>query len=117
MTASSLSLLLIALGIFKANASDDISRKSINVMSFNIRYDNPADKENSWKNRQMVAATIRFHKTDLAGLQEAFNHLVKDLETLLPEYGWFGVGRDDGQELDSPFKFMLRQPILFTLTS
>jgi endonuclease/exonuclease/phosphatase family metal-dependent hydrolase len=68
-------------------------------MSFNIRYDNPEDKENSWKNRkEMVATTIRFHKTDLAGLQEALSHQVKDLETLLPEYGWFGVGRDDGQE-------------------
>ena len=99
MIASFLSLLLIASGTFKANASEDISRKTINVMSFNIRYDNPEDKENIWKNRkEMVAATIRFHKTDLAGLQEALNHQVKDLATLLPEYGWFGVGRDDGRE-------------------
>jgi endonuclease/exonuclease/phosphatase family metal-dependent hydrolase len=99
MTTFSLSFLLIALGIFKANVREDISKKTINAMSFNIRYDNPADKENSWKNRkEMVAATIRFHKTDLAGLQEALNHQVKDLATLLPEYGWFGVGRDDGRE-------------------
>ncbi|MGD9347505.1 MAG: endonuclease/exonuclease/phosphatase family protein [Candidatus Aminicenantes bacterium] len=99
MTASSLSFLLIASGIVKANAREDVSRKTINAMSFNIRYDNPADKENRWKNRkEMVAATIRFHKTDIAGLQEALNHQVEDLETLLPEFGWFGVGRDDGRE-------------------
>ena len=68
-------------------------------MSFNIRYDNPKDRDNAWARRkEMVAQTIRFHKIDIAGLQEALFHQVKDLETLLPEYGWFGVGRDDGQE-------------------
>jgi len=93
-----LSLLFVALVIFEA-ASTDITRKALNVMSFNIRYDNPGDKENAWPNRkEMVAATIRFHKVDIAGLQEALSHQVKDLEMLLPEYGWFGVGRDDGQE-------------------
>jgi endonuclease/exonuclease/phosphatase family metal-dependent hydrolase len=99
MTAASLSFFLIALGLFKAAACEDIPRKTINAMSFNIRYDNPGDKENSWPNRrEMVAATIRFHKADIAGLQEALYTQVKDLETLLPEYGWFGVGRDDGRE-------------------
>ncbi len=95
----SLFLLIFALNTFDAAASTDIARKTVNVMSFNIRYDNPGDKENAWPNRkEMVAATIRFHKIDIAGLQEALAHQVKDLERLLPEYGWFGVGRDDGKE-------------------
>jgi endonuclease/exonuclease/phosphatase family metal-dependent hydrolase len=99
ITAGFISFMLAALGIFQAAASEDVARKTINVMSFNIRYDNPGDKQNSWQNRKdMVAATIRFHGADLAGLQEALYHQVKDLETLLPEYGWFGVGRDDGQQ-------------------
>jgi len=99
ITAVYLSFLLIAPGIYEAAGSEDISRKTITAMSFNIRYDNPDDKKNAWPNRkEMVAATIRFHKADIAGLQEALNHQVKDLETLLPEYGWFGVGRDDGRE-------------------
>ena len=95
----SLSFLILGLGIFSAGSSEGIPKDTINAMSFNIRYDNPGDKENAWPNRkEMVAATIRFHKADIAGLQEALNHQVKDLETLLPEYGWFGVGRDDGRE-------------------
>lgn len=98
-TAAVLAFLLIALGIFGITASESPSGKSINAMSFNIRYDNQGDKENAWPNRkEMVAATIRFHKIDIAGLQEALFHQAKDLEKLLPEYGWFGVGRDDGQE-------------------
>jgi endonuclease/exonuclease/phosphatase family metal-dependent hydrolase len=99
MTTVSLSFFLIALGLFGIAANEVTSGKTINVMSFNIRYDNPGDKENRWTYRkEMVAATIRFHKIDIAGLQEALYHQVKDLETLLPEYGWFGVGRDDGRE-------------------
>lgn len=98
-TAAFLAFLLIALGTLGITAIESTSRKSINAMSFNIRYDNPGDKENAWPNRkEMVAATIRFHKIDIAGLQEALAHQVKDLERLLPEYGWFGVGRDDGKE-------------------
>jgi len=96
---TALSFLLIAAGIFIVSSCEGISGKTINIMSFNIRYDNPEDGDNSWANRkEMVAETIRFHKIDIAGLQEALYHQVKDLEMLLPEYGWFGVGRDDGRE-------------------
>jgi endonuclease/exonuclease/phosphatase family metal-dependent hydrolase len=81
------------------SAEEEKSREHINVMSFNIRYDNPEDGDNSWPNRkEMVAENIRFHKIDIAGLQEVLHNQVKDLEALLPEYDWFGVGRDDGQK-------------------
>ena len=94
-----ISFVVAGLGIFKTSAYNGFCGKTINAMSFNIRYDNPGDKDNGWSNRkEMVAATIRFHKADIAGLQEALYHQVKDLEMLLPEYGWFGVGRDDGRE-------------------
>ncbi len=68
------------------------------VMTFNIRYDNPEDGINAWPNRKArVAETIRFHHVDIAGLQEALRHQISDLEERLPEYGWFGVGREDGK--------------------
>ncbi|UCE21812.1 MAG: endonuclease/exonuclease/phosphatase family protein [Candidatus Aminicenantes bacterium] len=71
---------------------------TLNIVSFNIRYDNPGDRENAWINRKdMAAETIRFHGIDIAGLQEALHSQVEDLEARLSEYGWFGVGRDDGQ--------------------
>ena len=41
---------------------------------------------------------ILFHKAYIAGLQEALKDQVDDLTELLPEYNWFGVGRDDGKE-------------------
>ena len=67
------------------------------VMSFNIRMNTPADSSDAWPYRKdMAASMIRFHKADLAGLQEALPEQVEDLEKRLPEYSWFGVGRDDG---------------------
>lgn len=85
--------------IFLISAKEEASSESINVMSFNIRYNNPEDGENAWPYRkEMVAETIRFQKVDIGGLQEALHGQLKDLEALLPEYGWFGVGRDDGRQ-------------------
>ncbi|MBN2417734.1 endonuclease/exonuclease/phosphatase family protein [bacterium] len=71
----------------------------ISVMSFNVRYDNPGDGENAWPQRkERVAATIRFHEADIAGLQEVLHHQLTDLAGRLPEYAWLGAGRDDGRE-------------------
>ncbi len=67
-------------------------------MTFNIRYDEPRDNTNAWPNRkQMVTSMIRFHNADLVGVQEALKRQLDDLEALLPEYSWIGVGRSDGK--------------------
>ena len=79
--------------------SDLLMKPFLRFMSFNIRYNNPGDGENAWPNRKDFAASmIRFHRADFAGLQEALKGQIDDLAERLPEYGWFGVGRDDGKE-------------------
>lgn len=70
----------------------------VRVMSFNIRYNEPRDGVNAWPNRkQKVADVIRFHKADLIGVQEAQIGQLEDLEKLLPDFAWCGVGRTDGK--------------------
>ncbi len=72
---------------------------SLNVISFNIRYDNPDDGPNAWPNRKSLAAGVfRDRRVDVAGLQEALIEQIRDLEAALPEYAWTGVGRADGRE-------------------
>lgn len=67
------------------------------LMSYNIRYDNPADGVNAWPQRkQAVSELLRKHSPDIFGLQEALPHQIAELSLALPEYGWFGVGRDAG---------------------
>ncbi|TVQ66892.1 MAG: endonuclease/exonuclease/phosphatase family protein [Balneolaceae bacterium] len=69
------------------------------VMSFNIRFDNPNDGPNAWPHRKdFVASMFRFHQADIVGTQEALHNQLLDLKTMLPEYNWVGVGRDDGKE-------------------
>ena len=73
-------------------------RTYVRVMTFNIRYDEPRDKENAWPNRkELVAGMIRFHHADLVGVQEALKRQLSDLDVLLPDYAWLGVGRGDGK--------------------
>ncbi len=77
--------------------SDKVDKESIKVMTFNIRYDNPADSLNSWSLR--APAVYRFIeevKPDVLGLQEALWHQYEYLDTLLTGYGSVGAGRDDG---------------------
>lgn len=74
------------------------SAPTINVMSFNLRYNTPNDGVHAWPQRkELVATTIRFHRADLIGVQEALHDQMKDLEHMLPEYKWVGAGRDDGK--------------------
>lgn len=71
----------------------------IKVMSFNIRYDNPDDGPNNWKFRKdNLSSLILYHNADIIGMQEVLKSQLQDLERLLPNYKWVGVGRDDGKE-------------------
>jgi endonuclease/exonuclease/phosphatase family metal-dependent hydrolase len=73
-------------------------------MTYNIRFDNPADGVHAWPNRkELVASVIRFHKADIIGVQEALEHQIQDLMELLPGYDWVGVGRneDEGGEFSA----------------
>ena len=71
----------------------------IRVISYNIRYDNPNDGDNSWANRKdQVASLLRFHQADIFCLQEALINQTHDLELAFPDFDYYGPGRDDGKE-------------------
>lgn len=71
----------------------------LNIMTFNIRYDNPEDGMNNWQYRkEYVANSILFHDVDILGTQEVLHNQMVDLKKLLPDYQSVGVGREDGKE-------------------
>ena len=90
--------LFIFLNLFVAlSAVAQIS--NLKVMTFNIRYNNSADSIYSWDNRkELVADVIKSYKPDIIGIQEALKDQVRDLQNMLKDYSWFGVGRDDGKD-------------------
>jgi len=72
--------------------------QTINVMTYNIRYDAPSDGVNQWPKRtHKVYDLIKKYDPDLIGLQEVLHHQLTDLLKNLPEYAHIGVGRDDGK--------------------
>lgn len=71
----------------------------LNIMSFNVRYDNPADSLNNWQYRKNVAAQIiKEQNADIVGTQEVLINQLNDLKSRLSDYNTVGVGRTDGKE-------------------
>lgn len=69
---------------------------TLNIATFNIRYDNPQDGINAWPNRkEWVRDLIDYHDFDIVGIQEALAHQVDFLASGRLDY--VGVGRDDGK--------------------
>lgn len=72
---------------------------TLRVMSFNIRYGSANDGDNSWEFRkELVFGIIGEYQPQLVGLQEALKFQIDEIVEALPEYGYVGVGRDDGRE-------------------
>lgn len=68
------------------------------VATYNLRYNTPNDGINAWPNRKEdVKGLIRYHEFDIFGTQEALRGQLNDVAEL-PEFAFFGAGRDDGQE-------------------
>ncbi|MDD4224892.1 MAG: endonuclease/exonuclease/phosphatase family protein [Mariniphaga sp.] len=73
--------------------------QQMNVISYNIRLNTPADGPNAWPKRtKMVTGILRFHEADIFGLQEALYDQILDIQHDFPGYEWFGAGRDDGEK-------------------
>ena len=85
-------LLLFTVGIFAKDS------KTINVATYNIRYNNLGDGPNAWPNRKdKVKALVRYHEFDIFGTQEGLIDQIKALAEM-NEFAYVGVGRDDGKE-------------------
>ncbi len=77
----------------------NINAQNLSVMTYNIKLDYPKEGENSWTNRKpFFINQIKFHEPDIFGVQEAMPNQMEDMDRLLPQYGFVGVGRDDGKD-------------------
>jgi endonuclease/exonuclease/phosphatase family metal-dependent hydrolase len=75
------------------------AQHELNVMTFNIRYNNPGDSINAWPNRKFyVSSQILFHKAHIVGVQEALHEQITDMAKELSNYKHIGVGRADGKQ-------------------
>lgn len=73
------------------------AQKPMNIITYNIRYNTPSDKENAWPNRRAeVMNLLKLHKADIFSVQEALYDQIMDLKDGMPGFDYVGVGRDDG---------------------
>ena len=67
-------------------------------ISYNIRYDNNWDVENSWSIRKNKICQILIdYNPSIFGIQEGLLNQVNFIDSSLMKYDYVGVGRDDGK--------------------
>ncbi|WP_308992551.1 endonuclease/exonuclease/phosphatase family protein [Mariniflexile litorale] len=72
--------------------------QELSVMTYNIKLDFPKEGENSWtKRRPFFINQLKFHEPDVWGVQEAMPNQMKEIDSLLVDYNFIGVGRDNGR--------------------
>ncbi len=87
-------IIVMVLAISSFGFAQDFS-----VMSYNIKLDYPKEGKNSWENRQeFLTNQIKFYEPDVLGVQEAMPNQMRAMDSLLVEYSFVGVGRDDGKD-------------------
>lgn len=89
------------LGPPKAVTVAENGRMELRLMSFNVRYENTEESGiRAWENRVSgVVKMIRLEAPDVIGVQEALHGQAADLWASLPDYEFFGAGRDDGKRM------------------
>ena len=76
-----------------------LSSQEVELMSYNIKYANENDGENSWSNRKNhITKQIKFYEPGIFGVQEALVSQLKHFKAEMNNYKYVGVGRDDGKE-------------------
>jgi endonuclease/exonuclease/phosphatase family metal-dependent hydrolase len=102
-------LLLISLGPIQGTFA-----QTHKVATFNLRWANPNDLGNLWKDRAPhVIQLIQFHQIGIVGTQEGLHHQIQQMSEGLG-FDYLGVGRDDGAE-KGEFSAILFNPKLYQL--
>ena len=90
---------MAAVAILSAGCTSTPQENEVRVISYNIRYLNNKDGDNSWDFRKQASINmVNDERPTVFGLQEAVKAQVDFLAENLPNYAHYGVGRDDGKE-------------------
>jgi len=89
-------LLLATLILVFLSASLQVGATEIKTATFNVRMATPIDSANEWKYRmELVLQTLTVEQFDVIGFQEVLQRQMEDLQKMLPNYAYVGVGRED----------------------
>ncbi|WP_373523158.1 endonuclease/exonuclease/phosphatase family protein [Aquiflexum sp.] len=84
------------------------------IATYNIRFDNPNDIGNLWKDRSPhLINQIKFHKMGIIGTQEGLYHQLEEMKGAL-NFPYIGIGRDKGGK-EGEFSAIFYNPEIFTV--
>ncbi len=73
--------------------------QDMKIMTYNIKYANENDGENSWSNRKdWITDQIKFYEPDVLGVQEAVSSQIDHFTEKADNYEYVGVGREGGKK-------------------
>ena len=90
--------LVVLMLIFVAMAilAPESLAQNLKIATYNIRFDNPNDTGNLWKDRSPhIFNLLRFHQVELFGTQEGLYHQLEDIKTAIT-FEYIGLGREKG---------------------
>ena len=88
-------LFLLLACLFTALSPPALSSDTVRIMSFNIRLPVESDGVDYWETRKPLAVRmLEEQQPDVIGLQELVEAQADYLARELPQYAWFGRGRD-----------------------
>ena len=82
-------------GLLAATMATAAGAEELRVLTFNLRHGLGKDGDNSWEFRQnTLLNTVKALNPDVMGVQECLDFQAEFLAKGLPEYKWFGRGRE-----------------------
>jgi len=95
MKTTLFTILLAMFGLFSCNQPNS----TFEVVSFNVRYNNPDDAPNDWDNRKPLVRDYLSEKAPaVIGMQEVLPDQLSDLRGMLDGYDHLSAGREDGED-------------------
>lgn len=90
--------LALVAGTVNAASPPSASAHDLRVMTFNVRYSEANDGINAWPHRRdLMVQVIRKEHPDILGTQELLLPQADYLQQHLPDYTWFGMGRNGNE--------------------
>lgn len=76
-----------------------LQAQEIQVMTYNVKYANENDGENSWsKRKKFITNQLKFYEPDIMGLQEVLFSQIQHFTSEIGGYDFVGKAREDGKQ-------------------
>ncbi len=110
-----LGFILVLATLVLLNSCGKNAAEELEVMTYNLKFDNISDKDNNWDSRKtFLISQVQYYSPDIMGTQEGLEHQLEDIKVGLSVYDYIGISRggDSGGEYSAIFYNMQKYEVL-----